>query len=175
MMEKLETSDRDSPVSKTSVFIRILIRTCFLPITIEEDGRRLIFRFLSWKTLAYVIIYGGCYSLISLLSLSVIDSEILTKISQENTIETSSVFSSSISCVSLLFPLILARGLDQVDLHQVWDGQLTFPRHGVKTIISYIWFILGALTALSDYLMHLGFPSQDILKLVSSSILRNLI
>ena len=170
-MVKINTSELNFSPTKNSVFIKVLIKICFLPITIEGNERRISFKLLSKKSLAHVIIYYGFYSLISLSSMSVFDSELLTKISQQNKLETFSVFSVAISSLSLIFPLVLARGLDRIDFQRVWEENLSFPKHGAKTIISFIGIIIGAVAAMFGYLINVQFPVEDTAKIFSMSIL----
>ena len=171
-MVKINTSDLGYSHTKTSVFIKIIIRICFLPITIEDD-RRISFKLMSKKTLAFGIIYFGCYFIISFFSIYCLGSEMMTKISEQNKIETFSVFSSSISTVSLIFPLVLAKALDQEYFQNFYDDQLTFPKQGIKTIIAFFGFIIGSVLAVSGYIMHLDMPIQNGVKIASTTLLRN--
>ena len=53
--------------TKTSVFIKFLIRICFLPLNIDEETETLSFKFLSLKSLLYVVLYIGPNILINFL------------------------------------------------------------------------------------------------------------
>ena len=55
----------------TSRFVRLLLKICFFPVTI--DGDEVLFSWLSWKTLFHFVISIGVYSSFSIWGLSSID------------------------------------------------------------------------------------------------------
>ena len=128
-MVKVNTLDFQSSPTKTSVFVKFLIKISFLPITLNEDQRRIRFQFASLKTLIYLIIYTGGFILLNLSSAFIIDSETLEKISARNKLETFSVFSGGVCSLAIIFPLILSRGLDNLDTRLVWDQGSVLHSH----------------------------------------------
>ena len=53
--------------TKTSVFINVLIKICFLPISVNKLTETITFKFLSVRTLVYIVMYIGPNILINIL------------------------------------------------------------------------------------------------------------
>ena len=163
-MVQINTSDFNSAPTKTSVFIKFLIKISFLPLTLEENGRKIKFKFISLKTLIYLTIYGGGFILLHIFSIFVFDRDIVEKIFARNKLETFSVFSSSLCSLAIIFPLILSRGLNKLNISLVWDQHLPFPTHGGKTILFYFGAVGGGNAALLGYLLSLEIQSPAFIK-----------
>ena len=114
--------------SKTSVFLKFLIRICFLPITFDENEGKIRFKWISLKTLLHVVIYCVSYVLCCF-ALNFVDKDIVRRIAELNVIEAMSISAGgTISVVAITFPLILGTQLNHMDIKMVWDEQLSFPR-----------------------------------------------
>ena len=155
-MVKIDTSEMKRMTrTKTSVFIRFLIKVCFLPITLEENDQRIGFKLISRRGLAYIVIYIIGLGLMAMLSLNlIVDEDTLSKMADENAVETYSIFFSNIFYISLIFPLLLAKGLNKTSVKIGWNEGLPFPKHGVKSIISYFCSTLGAVAAMVGFLLQ---------------------
>ena len=57
----------DESYTKTSFFVRLLLKLCFFPIYLE--GEKVRFSFLSWKTLVHLAISIGVFSSIYILGM----------------------------------------------------------------------------------------------------------
>ena len=57
---------------------------------------------------------------------------------------------------SLIFPLILAKGLNNVSTKMVLNEQLPFPKHGIKSIISFFGTITGTVAAMMAFFWQFG-------------------
>ena len=151
--------------TKTSVFIRFLIRVCFLPITLEEKDQRIGFKLISGRGLVYIVIYIGM-GLLAMLSLNlVLDRDTLSKITDGNVVETYTIFFSNIFYISYIFPLLLAKGLNKTSVKIGWNERLPFPTHGVKSIISYFCSTLGSVAALVGFLLQFDVPHSYLTKI----------
>ena len=153
-----------STSSKTSVFLKFLIKICFFPITFVENERKIGFKWISRQTFVYVIFYCGGYFVIQS-SMFFVDTEMMKRISEMNVIETWAISSSSISILAITFPLILARKLNNMDLRMVWDGSLAFPRHGLKNIFCIVGLNLGSNVAIFGMFLQFNISLQTIVKL----------
>ena len=60
-------SPNEEKQTKTSVFINVLIKICFLPISLDKLTETITFKFLSVKTLVYIMMYIGPNILINIL------------------------------------------------------------------------------------------------------------
>ena len=174
-MVKINTAEfrkqLNSRPTKTSVFIKFLIKICFLPITLEEAEGVVRFKLLSKKTLAHVLIYWGLYLLMSI-SLSVLSiGKALSIIAEQNILETFSIAAGNISTVAFIFPLLLSRGLDNMDIRMVWNERLPFPKHGVKAIVSHFLVVIGYFAAFWGYLTPLNIPLETTEKITSTTLL----
>ena len=154
----------ESP-SKTSVFIKFLIKICVLPIEIEETGQKISFRFLSKSGLIYLVIYLGLGILMSSFHTYFMDDDLTTQLSQMNSVETYTMFATGILNVSLMFPLLLAKGLNDVNVEMIWDERLPFPKHGVKTIMSFFGSIAGISACSLGVLLQFDITLQSLLKI----------
>ena len=145
-----------SSQSKMSVFIRFLVKISFLPVKMEENGK-IRFKLISNRALIYLLFYCGLYILITLISTMFnFDQNFLKKIHQQNILETLSVSSIGVCGFSMMFPLLLARSLNNLDTRLVFHDRLPFPRHGLKILISYFCLLTGSFTAMVCYLIHFG-------------------
>ena len=90
--------------TKTSVFIKVLIKIGFLPISIDKLTDTITFKFLSLKTLVYIVMYIGPNILINVLWFWSPDaiSQFNTK---QNLLEVASGWFTMISGLCLLLPL----------------------------------------------------------------------
>ena len=159
--------------SRTSLFLKFLIKICFLPITFEENERVIRFKWISRKTLSYVVIYCGGYVL-GFFCANIVDTDALRKISEMNVIETLTISAGgSIAMVAITFPLILGRQLNNIDINMVWDEQLPFPRHGLKTIFSSVGLNLGTNIGMLGMFLRFNISLQSIVKVQSVLLLGN--
>ena len=159
--------------SRTSLFLKFLIKICFLPITFNENERKIRFKWISRKTLSYVVIYGGGY-VVCAFCVNFVDTDTLRKISEMNVIETLTLTSQgSITIMAITFPLILGRQLNNIDINMVWDEQLPFPRHGLKTIFSSVGLNLGTNVGMFGMFLRFNYSLQSIVKVQSVLLLGN--
>ena len=170
-MVQINTSDFNSAPTKTSVFIKFLIKIAFLPLTLEENRRKIQFKFFSLKTLIYLTIYCGGFLLQNLFFLFILDKDTMEKISARNKLETFSVFSCTVCGLAIIFPLLLSRGLNNLNIQLVWDQDLPFPTHGWKTILFYFGAVSGGNAAILGYLLSLQLQSQAFVKFLMLSCL----
>ena len=169
-MVKINTELHSSP-TKLSAFIRFLVKICFLPITIEEEERKISFRWKSRKTCTYLVAYVLSYILFTMLIATILmNEEVLKKFSEKNIVENLSVFAGSSGGSGLIFPVILARGLDDISLKSVWDKNLSFPKHGVQTIISYFGMIIGSCVGYVGYILQFDLEMDYIAKAFFSAL-----
>ena len=173
-MVKINTAEfrkqLNSRPTKTSVFIKFLIKICFLPINLDEGVIR--FKLLSKKTLVHVVIYWGLYLLITSLDMSILtDDDVMSKIAEQNKLDTFSLLSLWVTNISILFPLFLCRGLNNMEIRMVWTEGLPFPKHGVTTILSHFMVVIGFFGATWAYITSLGIPGDTRDKLASVALL----
>ena len=160
-------NSNSSPPSKISAFIKFLVKIRYLPVTINEEERKIRFRLMSTRTWTHFGLYFVSYSLWTTFYVVYLwDPENLDKISEKNIIETFSTNSGTASAMALFFPLVLARGLDNVNLEAFWDNQLPFPKHGVKTLLSYLWMLTGSGVAQLGYILQFDFTSDYIVRVI---------
>ena len=91
----------ETNLTKTSIFLKFLIKICFLPVTIDRETETLTFRFLSIKSFLYVLLYIGPSILINFLWSSNAVKEFNTK---QTALEVASGWLSLFSGLCLLFP-----------------------------------------------------------------------
>ena len=165
-MVSINTDKRNifSSPTKTSVFIKFLIKVCFLPVRLEKNEQRVVFRLISKRSIAYVVIYMGLGILAFMSGYLILDPDAFSKISNENVVETYAMFSNHILYMAFIFPLFLAKSLSMIKIKMVWNEQLPFPKHGVKTIISYFGSLAGTLTALLGFLLQMDLPPLSVVK-----------
>ena len=163
-----------SSPTKTSVFIKFLIKVCFLPVRLEKNEQRVVFRLISKRSIAYIVIYMGLGILAFMSGYLILDPDAFSKISNENVVETYAMFSNHILYMAFIFPLLLAKSLSMINIKMVWNEQLPFPKHGVKTIISYFGSVAGTLTALLGFLLQMDLPPLSVAKVFSLVFTGNL-
>ena len=163
-----------SSPTKTSVFIKFLIKVCFLPVKFEKNEQRVVFRLISKRSIAYIVIYMGLGILSFMAYGLILDPDAKSKISGENVVETYTMFSNNLFFVAFIFPLFLAKSLSMIKIKMVLNEQLPFPKHGVKTIISYFGSVAGAQTALLAYLLQMDLPPLSVAKVFSLVFTGNL-
>ena len=175
-MVSINTDKRNifSSPTKTSVFIKFLIKVCFLPVKLEKNEQRVVFRLISKRSIAYIVIYMGLGILSFMAYGLILDPDAKSKISGENVVETYTMFSNNIFFVAFIFPLLLAKSLSMINIKMVWNEQLPFPKHGVKTIISYFRSVAGAQTALLGFLLQMDLPPLSVAKVFSLVLTGNL-
>ena len=90
--------------TKTSTFIKVLIKICFLPISLDMPTESITFKLLSLKTLVYIVMYIGPNIFINVLWFWSPDAvnQFNTK---QNFIEVASGWFTMISSLCLLLPL----------------------------------------------------------------------
>ena len=94
-------SSRPRKQTKTSLFIKFLIRISFLPLTMDERTETLSFKLISVKTLFYVLLYIGPNVLIYCL----LPTDTIQEFNANQTpLEAASGYLSLISGLCLLFP-----------------------------------------------------------------------
>ena len=159
-----------SSPTKTAAFVKFLIKICFLPIAFKKDEGKIRFKFMSRKSLVFFIIYFGSFVIMTISLKYIVGDDFFEIIKEKNILETLSVGSNSISGVAIIFPLLLARGLDNMDVGWVSSDLLPFPKHGRKTICSYFGSSFGSNIAMLGYLLQLGQPYEFTLRIVTYSI-----
>ena len=170
-MVTINTTDLNSAPTKTAVFIKFLIKISFLPFSLDDNRKKIRFKFLSRKTLIYLTIYCGGFILLQLFFKFTLDGDTTEKISARNKLETFSVFSPSVCCLAIMFPLILSNGLNNLNIQLVWDRNMPFPTHGGKTIISYFGTVGGSNAAILGYFLSLDLQYQAFLMFAIFSLL----
>ena len=90
--------------TKTSVFINVLIKICFLPISVNKLTETITFKFLSVRTLVYIVMYIGPNILINILWFWS-PNAINQFNTNQNFIEVASGWFTMISGLCLLLPL----------------------------------------------------------------------
>ena len=99
------------------------------------------------------------------------DGKVLAKIAEQNIMETFSIAAGNISNVAFIFPLLLSRGLDKMDIGMVWNERLPFPKHGVKIIVSHFLVVIGYFSAFWGYITPLNIPLETGDKISATSLL----
>ena len=175
-MVSINTDERNifSSPTKTSVFIKFLIKVCFLPVKLEKNEQRVVFRLISKRSIAYIVIYMGLGILAFMSMYLFLGPDAFSKISGLNVLEMYSMFSNNIFYMAFIFPLLLAKSLSMINVKMVWNEQLPFPKHGVKTIISYFGSLAGTLTALLGFLLQMDLPPLSVAKVFSLVFTGNL-
>ena len=149
---------------KTSVFLKFIIKICFLPITLDENAGTIRFKWISKTTLFHLTMNCGLYVLCLIFG-NYLDKDSMKQISELNVIERLSMFSGNIFTVALIFPLILGRQLNNFDMKMVWDEKLTFPQQGLRTIFSFLGLNIGTHVGLMGILLQFGLNLQAIIKI----------
>ena len=160
-------NNKSSPPSKISAFVQFLVKIRYLPVTVNKEERKIRFRLMSTRTWTHIGLYLVSYTLWSTFYMVYLwDPEAVEKISEKNIIEKISTNSGTASVMALFFPLVLARGLDNVDLEAFWDQQLPFPQHGIKTLLSYLWMLTGSGVAKLGYILQFDLSSDYTLRVI---------
>ena len=115
--------------------ILVLIKYCFIPISIEND--KIIFNFCSWKTCIHLCVSVGYMSLWFTLTM------ISTSIKPEDyyTAETSFAVNFSLTLLGfanvygLMIPLLISNGLTKLDASFITNKNLRFPPKGCRIIL----------------------------------------
>ena len=174
-MVKINTTEFRKQLSsrptKTSVFMKFLTKISFFPITLDEAEGVIRFKLISKKTLAHVLIYWGLLLLIMSIMGAQMDVKVLSTIAEQNVFETFSIMAGNISYISIMFPLLLCSGLNNMDIRMVWKERLPFPKHGVKAIVTHFGTVIGYFAAFWGYLTPLDIPLETTERITSASLL----
>ena len=150
--------------TKTSLFLKFLIKICFLPITFEENDGTIRFKWISIKTLAHMFIYCGGF-VFCCIFVHFVDTDMIKRISQQNVIESLSISSGSITVVAIIFPLILGRQFNQTDMSMVWDEKLAFPKQGLRTIFSAVGQNIGTNVGIMGFFLQFDLSWKTLFKI----------
>ena len=169
-MVKINTVESGKQLSsrptKTSFFIKFLIKICFLPITLDDGMIR--FKLVSKKTMAHVGIYWGLLLIImTIYSAYFMDDTVMSKILEQNGLEIFSIMSGLVANISVLFPILLAKGLNNMDLRLVWKERMPFPKYGVIVILAQFLIVIGFFGAFWGYLTPMDIPVDTFDKIAS--------
>ena len=163
--------ENNSSPTKTSVLIKFLIKVCFLPISFNKNEERIAFRVISLRCLAYTAIYVGLGILSPLSMRFILNEDTLTKMKDgKNVVQKYTMLSNNIFCVSFIFPLLIAKGLDNINIKIVWNERLPFPKHGIKSIITYFVSVTGSQVALVAIFLQNDVPLQDLARCISVTL-----
>ena len=97
-----EMAASPSPSSATSLFVRFLVKSCFIPVKVQAD--KIVFRIVSLKTLVYVCINAAFFS-VMLFIFSSFKTSMVTNLSNVEMLSFCLLW--FINIVSLMFPLLL--------------------------------------------------------------------
>ena len=171
----VEMRKSSPPPTKLSTFLKFLVKIRFLPVTISEDEGKMRFRFMSRRTLEHIVLYLVSWTLWTTFYFIYLWDEAEVKKLQEakttSFIEKFCAHSSGGGGLTALFPLLLARGLDNVHLDAVWDHQISFPKHGLKTISCFLWILVGSCLGQLGYLLQFDLASNYIYKAVGLTLI----
>ena len=107
----------------------------------------------------------------------IIDASILmednvrSKIAEQNKLDTFSLIACWITNISIVFPLLLSRELNNMDVRLVWNERMPFPKHGVTAIVTHFLFVVGFFAAYLGYISPLDIPVDTQDKLSSAVLL----
>lgn len=128
-----------------STFVLFLIRSCFLPLSINDE--KIIFKVFSWKTFVHCFIYFG-YLILAYIIISIFTS---IDYNPDNYFPKGGSYAINFSLtvmgcstmMSVIMPLIISHGLTTLTSDLILRKDLKVPPNGYKNILGIIHWIKG--------------------------------
>ena len=126
-----------------SKYVAFLVKFCIIPVSFNED--KIQFKWISWKTCVHII-----FNFVLTITFSMIhwhlDPNLVDKVgrsSGENTAigKINMILWSFTFMFSLLFPIILAKGLDNANADLIMNERLCWPKKFWRVLIGEIIFL----------------------------------
>ena len=133
----LSWNDKPEHKTWTALFLKLLVKTSFLPISIKEE--KIIFKIFSVKTIFHLLV-SFCYFIISNILLLMFASTGFYKIlAGAGSYELVSLVLMSMSMITGLFiPILLSSGLTSLSPDTILRNDL---RSSQKSLQDYYWFV----------------------------------
>ena len=93
-----------SNTTMTSLIVKLLITTCFIPISIKDE--KIIWGFFTWKNIVHMFVYLGS-SVAMMTGLHFVNDHPFSA-SSENPIETIATYVASVCDFQILCPLLIS-------------------------------------------------------------------
>lgn len=134
----------NSKRTKASFFVKFLVQTCFIPVTISQE--KILFKLFHWKTFVNLLYVGFYFSLIFALKFLNIQNQFdRTETSLE---EISLYILWALANFLRIFPLILSYGLQNLTSRRFQTG--CHQSSNKRFIISFLSFIVGLFFTIVD-------------------------
>lgn len=132
--------------TKTSMFLNILVKTCFLPITLKND--QIVFKLFSMKSLIFTIYTFGLY--FGFMAINFMNIKIVFH-SNTSFVERMTTIVLSLSYIlAYSMPLSLSVAMSKMDRISLSWNTLLWPDKGIKILMVIFGSFTGA--TLNDYL-----------------------
>ena len=127
-----------------SKYVSYLVKLCIIPVSFNED--EIQFKWFSWKTLVHII-----FNFVLTITFSMIqwclDPNLVNKVGRtggENTTigKINMILWSGTFMFSLLFPIILAKGLNNANADLIRNERMCWPKKFWKVLIGLNIFLL---------------------------------
>ena len=125
--------------TKTSLFIRFLLKICFIPLKTRDDV--LVFKFFSLKTLMFGILYVGSYFAFAFVSEQHGDPPEFSDINNFSKIVAN--ISLGVTTFFIAYPLSLAIGMNNLEKDFLLNKRYTWAKGGRNLMIGGIINIIG--------------------------------
>ena len=145
----------------TSKFMHMLMKVGFLPLTVDEREDKVKFKLWSKSTMFHILILSMYFGVIFLYATMFSAANLFDKIrTQLTTIETTSLWGSCLSHLSITFPIIIAKGLSSASTPAslLLNPTLKFPKHAKSTIVATGVSVLGGVLFVTAFLIKTSVP-----------------
>ena len=130
--------------SKSYYFVRFLIKTCLLPIQ-DDQMTEVTFKMLSCRALLHMFLYYGLIiGLFSFQSLFAYFSNFQLNKTAQNPMGKIAAYSASIVSLSLLYPIVIAKGLHGFPKEILLNNNSKWPRGIWKIILGFFLRFAGS-------------------------------
>ena len=117
-----------------SLFVELMVKACFLPISIEGD--KIAFKIFSWKTFFHCLMSLGYYIIMNILIVTFSSIGWDNIFDEEGMAADVSMLLMSLSMMTgLLIPAILSAGLTNLSPEVILRNDLRFPETGYRNVI----------------------------------------
>ena len=118
----------------TAIFIKLLVKTCFLPISIKEE--KIVFKIFSVKTFFHLFVSFSYFIIGYILLLMFASTGFYKILAGAGSYELVSLVLMSMSMLTGLFiPILLSSGLTSLSPETILRNDLRFPKKAYRIII----------------------------------------
>ena len=123
-------------MTKTSRLVRFLIQTLLLPVNVDQDGK-VMCKILSWRTALHLFIVVAPTTILFVALMLIVPelSMISIDIHQSSHEIISKNINFIVSNLSIIFPFLLAYGLNNMPSNSLSISQHAWPNGGWKNIL----------------------------------------